>query len=227
MRKKILFIFLTLVMLMTILIIYVNNFFFPVQFKQIVIQKAEKFLNRTVRFDSIRFHPIKGIVIANLGISDKDSPETPFFHVDELSASVLYAPIFRDKKVIIPHLTIVKPVVSLKRNSTAEWNFSDLLNANKPDSTQNQASSTTKSPLGFFLGGVSIVDGDLTILDKSVEPAFFETLEDINLKVSLSVQKRFHSQGARHIGFFFTKNKRPSARNKHETRGISCQVLQK
>ena len=176
-------------MLMTILIIYVNNFFFPVQFKQIVIQKAEKFLNRTVRFDSIRFHPIKGIVIANLGISDKDSPETPFFHVDELSASVLYAPIFRDKKVIIPHLTIVKPVVSLKRNSTAEWNFSDLLNANKPDSTQNQASSTTKSPLGFFLGGVSIVDGDLTILDKSVEPAFFETLEDINLKVSLSVQK--------------------------------------
>lgn len=189
MRKKIFFIFLTLVMLMTILIIYVNNFFFPVQFKQIVIQKAEKFLNRAVSFDSIRFHPIKGIVITNLDIADKDSPEAPFVHVDELSASVLYAPIFRDKKVIIPHLIIVKPVVSLKRNSTAEWNFSDLLNSNKPPGTQNQTSATTKSPLDFFLGGVSIVDGDLTILDKSVEPAFFETLEDVNLKVSLSPQK--------------------------------------
>lgn len=189
MRKKIFFIFLTLVMLMTILIIYVNNFFFPVQFKQIVIQKAEKFLNRSVSFDSIRFHPIKGIVITNLSIAEKDSPDASFFHVDELSASVLYAPIFRDKKVIIPHLTIVKPVVSLKRNSAAEWNFSDLLNSNTPPETQNQTSATTKSPLDFFLGGVSIVDGDLTILDKSVEPAFFETLEDINLKVSLSPQK--------------------------------------
>jgi len=180
---------------MTILIIYVNNFFFPVQFKQIVIQKAEEFLNRTVNFDSIRFHPIKGIVITNLNIFDKDSPETPFVHVDELSASVLYAPIFRDKKVIIPHLAIVKPVISLKRNSAAEWNFSDLLNSNKPPSTQNQTSSTTKNPLGLFLGGVSIIDGDLTILDKSVEPAFFETLEDINLKVSLSPQKGIKFSG--------------------------------
>jgi len=193
MKKKIFFILLTLVMLVTILVVYVNKVFFPVQFKQIVLQKTQALLNRTVNFDSIQFSPLKGIVITNLNISDKNSPDVPFLHVDELHFSILYAPILRDKKIIIPQLTVEKPVISLRRYSSAEWNFSDLLNLKQPQPLDHRRpgdSNTTssQSSFNFFLGGVAVVDGDLTILDKTVDPSFLEILEDLNIKTSLSPQ---------------------------------------
>ncbi len=174
-------------MLVTIGIIYLNKFFLPVQLKGIVAQKAQEFFKREVSFDAITFSPLKGIVLTNVNVAQKDAPDKPFIHINELSLTIVYHPLIFEKKIIIPSVTLNHPSLYLTRISANEWNFSDLLQKQTPSSTP--PSKTPGAPSNFLLGGITINDGEVNLLDKTTQPAYAETLENLDVKINLSLQK--------------------------------------
>ncbi len=182
MKRKILFIVLILVLLGFLGIVYLNRIFFPIKLKAIVIQKAEELLNRKVTFEAIRFDPIQGFVVSDINIWDKDHHESPLLRADELSFSILYLPVLREKKIIIPQITLIRPAFHLSRESPTQWNISDLI-------SKLQTPSGSAGGYSFFCGGLSLVEGEVTLLDKTIDPPFPEVFEGISLKANFSLPK--------------------------------------
>ncbi len=183
MKKKMAFLIFTVFLLGVSGIVYLQNFFFPVKVREILIQKAEALLHRTVRFDAIQFHPIKGFIISNLNITEKDDPARErFVHIDQVSFNVLYLPFFKEHKIIVPHLDIQNASVELTRLADGQWNFADLLTKDKGKSTQQSASN-------FLLAGLSVSDLEITVLDKTLNPPFLKTFEQTNVNVSCSANQ--------------------------------------
>ena len=62
MKRKLLLILTSLIIIGTATYFYINTVFLPVQFKQYVTSKAKKYLDREVSIDAIDFKLFKGLV---------------------------------------------------------------------------------------------------------------------------------------------------------------------
>lgn len=190
MKRRLLFIISALIMLAAIGYFYIDNIFLPVKLKQFIIEKTQEKLKRTVSIESVDFKPIKGFVLKNVTINQKEDPLKPFIQTDEISFNVLPAPILKSKTVIVPSITIKKPLVYVARHENDVWNFSDLLKDNPGSIRQNS--------LTFIVRKITIEGGVLNYTDfsltdsKSDSPSFFEHFTDIDGDVTLSIDKTAH-----------------------------------
>lgn len=182
MKKKMIFILITLIVLGGIAIFSINQFFLPGKIKQLVINKAQETLKRKVTFGSIHFNLIRGFTVRDLTVYEKDSDSKPFVHIDEATFSLLFTPIFKENKFIIPSLTIINPAVLIVRQKDSLWNFSDLLPG-------TEAREEKKFPHSFFIGKILLTGGKVKFLDESLPTPLEESFEGIDLKAGLSLKK--------------------------------------
>ncbi len=180
MKFKFVVILLVILAIGTALFFYINKYFLPVRAKQILIEKAQEVLKRKVTFKDIHFNFLKGLTIHQLTIFEKGSSDTPFITIDELSAGILYAPLFRERKIIIPSLKITHPTLTFIRSDENTWNFSDLI----PSPSQN--------PFSFYLSNFSMENGTIQWIDRSSSSLFEETIENLGIKAGLSPKKGIH-----------------------------------
>ena len=161
---------------------YANKVFFPVKFKKIVIEQAEKALHRKVSIGSIHFHPLSGFAVDELTIFEKNSDEIPFVQLKKITFSILFLSIFKEKKIAIPSLTVDEPYLSISRQENKIFNFNDLL-------PQDEAAGQSKGSLSVVIGKLTVSDGKIKYFDQTTAPNFSETIENIQIKANISFLK--------------------------------------
>ena len=159
---------------------YINNFFLPVQFREIVYEKAKKALNREVDFSNIHYQPLKGFIIKDFVIFREDDPNLPFMHIKEAQFNILLAPLLQRQQIIIPSLVIRQPFVHIIRYPDGTWNFTDLLPGNRP---------SEQSPLPLLLAKVQIGGGQVEIADLMTDPNVKITANKVGIDCRLSLSK--------------------------------------
>lgn len=180
MKKKALLIFFILLGLAGLGVYYVNAVFMPTHFKQILTKKAADVLGRAVSLGEIHIDLMKGIVLRKLTVAEKDDPKTLFLSVDEAVIGIPLPDIIKNRRIVIPSLTLRKPYLRLARINAVEQNFSDLLRKQKP--------SSSAEPREFILGAITIEQGTIDLVDQTTEPAFIETLTHLDGSVKLSLK---------------------------------------
>jgi hypothetical protein len=194
MLKKILIIAAIIIAVITAGVLYVNMVLLPVQVKGMVIDAAQKALNRKVTFDSLEYNPINGFVLRNLAVYSDNTSNDIFMHLDYASAQVLF-PALLQKKVILPSVHIDNFSAHIIRLSAAAWNFSDLL-ASQPAAPAATATTTpAAAPMDIIIGGLVVRNTSLTITDRAQGDEFTETITPININGSLALNGSIHLAG--------------------------------
>lgn len=181
--KRILIALFLFTILLSAGIIYLNKVVLPIKVKSLIIQTLEKETQKKVTLESVQLNIFKGIVLKNLKLFDG---QTQLIGLKELSSTFFILPIFKEKKIVIPYLKIVEPVILLERRPDGAFNISELLvKKNAPEK---------KFPFDILIYRISILDGQLELKDSKLSPAFAKTIDNINLSASLSLPNsiKFH-----------------------------------
>ena len=178
--KKFLFIVFAIFMLGIICYFYINNIFLPIKFRHYVEQRTEELLGRQVSIGKLEFEILKGFVVSDIAIQKKSDDTKLFAKIDEVSFNILFAPIFKSKKIIIPTIRINDAVVFIERLESDKWNFSDLFIKDFKE----------ESKYTLLARKLSISDSFINYADSSQKPVLEEFFENINLDITLSIQKK-------------------------------------
>ena len=187
MWKKLGVILIILIILGGAAYIYFNAYFLPVQLKEILSQKGREYLSRPVSFRKISYQPLKGIVLQDLVIYQKDNPREPVLLVEEIYGNVLLPALFKNRQIIVPSITIVRPQLRLIQSGPEQWNFSDLL-------ARPRSVKTAETP-PVLLGALIVRNGyiQIDLLDHNGKSK--DILENVNLKIKLSLKKAIAFEG--------------------------------
>ena len=187
--KKTFYILIAILLLAASLYLYVENIFLPIQFKGFITAKAEDFLKRPVTIGEIHFNLLRGFVVREITVYQKDSPALPFVQIDEVSLNIFLAPFFSPQAVIIPSVYLKRPFVHLIREGETSWNFSDLL---------RPPGSAPPSPFIPLIRKIIVEEGEVIYADETREEKFLDLISGINLDARISLNKivRFALKGA-------------------------------
>ncbi len=181
MKRRLLILFLFVLIFVIVAFFYIHTVFLPFQLKQIIVGKAGEFLDRKLTIGQIHYNLVKGALVKDLTLYRKDEEHLPFIHIEEARFSVLIPAIFKDQKIIIPSLTVKNPYIHLIRTDHKTWNFSDMLN--------KQGKSGAKRSFPFLLGSITVEHGRIELTNKSVNPTTKEIFDETNLTARLSLKK--------------------------------------
>lgn len=181
MFKRLVFIFIFLILLGVVAYFYINNVFLPVKFKNFVENHAQQFLHKGVSIGEISFEPVKGIIVRDITIYEETERRRALAEIKEVYFNILLAPLFKNKHIIIPAVHVVHPKIDITRNPDGSWNFGDMLNRPKVEKQQSQYT--------VFLRKLKLENGELNFLDNARENPFFESLNGVDLEAILSLDK--------------------------------------
>lgn len=179
-----------LVFLLTAGIIYLNNVFLPRTIKALIIQGIEDRTNSKVTLGSLKANIFKGLVLSDLNIY---KGEASLVKVKE--ASCLFFPwSLLEKKIAIPVISLNSAQIFIERRKDNTLNLADLFAPEPPAAAAAlpAAAQTTNTPppnKGFsvFIYRINISNAKVIFQDSTFEKPFIKSLENINLKVYLSL----------------------------------------
>lgn len=180
MKRRLMLIFCACLILGTAAYFYIDTVFLPVQLKALITTKAKTLLGREVSIGTMDFRLLKGFVVENITIARKDNPNRPFIQIRKVTFNLLLTPIVQKKAVIIPTITVKDPFIFISRDENRNWNFADLLELPK---TKNN------NVLPILLRKLVLENGEIQYADKSREQIFFESIQQIHLTTTLSLNK--------------------------------------
>ncbi len=176
---------LAIIMLGAIAYFYVNKIFLPVKVKAYIEEAAGTQLGRKVSVEKIDFDLLKGFAVHNIFLHKKDDENVPEFVIPHLSFNIIFADVIKTKTIIIPTIHINGPVIPIVYHEDMTFNFSDLVEHLKRPSGEKQYSVILKKLI--------IKNGKITFTDHYNE--ITETLSDLNLEISLSLNKKITFDG--------------------------------
>ena len=175
--KKIAIVFLSLLVLISCAIIYLNKFVLPVKIKALIIETVEKQTGKRAALESVRFNLFKGLVLKELNLYEG---QKRIIGTKEASCSFLILPILKEKKIIIPYIKIQSPYIFISREADNSINLIKLIPT--PEKTESKG-----SPFGLIISGINIIDANVDFEDKSFSPSFTKSIEGLNLSARLNL----------------------------------------
>lgn len=193
MHKKPILIVLLVFAVLTTGLVYVNNVLLPVRFKEFVSRELSKAFKRTVTIEDLYYIPLKGIILKNVCAQDQGAPGQIFFSAHEIRVSIFYIPFFTQKKIIIPSLVFIRPLLTVNRTPNGLWNIQDLVSL--AQLKENGPSATGKENMpAVYLTGLTVTDGTLVITDQMFSKSPVETIRNINVRASLALPKNIKAE---------------------------------
>ncbi len=214
--RKLLFFLVVLIIFAAIGLWYANEYILPAKGKALVIDYLTKSTGRRVTLESIYFNPFRGIALKNLTISDDPKYQRTFLKIERLYFNVLYLPIFQEKKIIIPLISVDSPKFILTIDNENKWNFESLeflkpREVAPPKAASSQvvppATTTTETapqqplqqapspqaPLPsqapqfkVYIYKVAFSDATCTFEDRAISPMFTKELKNLDFQASVS-----------------------------------------
>ncbi|MDP8266534.1 MAG: AsmA-like C-terminal region-containing protein [Candidatus Aceula meridiana] len=182
MASKLLFIILTLLIITSAGLYYVNEFFLPVKLKDIFVEKISQELNREVSIRSLQYIPFKGLIAEDIIIAEKKPKKEAFITIKKASLGIFSFVSLAQGKIVIPSIIIQNPSVRLTKTRTKEWNFEDLLNFKK--------NLRPQSSFSIYVASFVISKGTIVFSDKTLAREPISIVENISLQSSLSLPRR-------------------------------------
>jgi len=131
---------------------------------------------RALEIESISINPFNlSLTIKKLQLSETDQQKT-FVSWDLLRVSLSAASLYH-RAAVVDELHIEKPYVHLERQPAERFNFSDLL----PEKTEEPEHPTSDEPARFSLNNLSINNGQIDLLDNSLDEAVQHTVRNLQL----------------------------------------------
>lgn len=163
-------------------LIYLNNVYLPTTIKARLVNALETSLNYNVGIEKLKYNLIRGIIVENLAIYDKvKDKKNTILTVREISFHILFLPLIKERKVIIPIIHIDSPELYLRYQKDNTLNFSRIF-LSKP---QKEKAKKTKFP--FLIYKINIAQGKCAFTDERLTPAFSKTISDFNIGLSVNL----------------------------------------
>ncbi|HZD41097.1 MAG TPA: DUF748 domain-containing protein [Terriglobales bacterium] len=139
--------------------------------RRVALSRIERVVTVPVSIADIDLNVFTGKAVVSKLVIGAKSPH-PIMRLPRLTLhfsplSVLFGP------TVIDNMHLIRPQIYLQRTAPARFNFTGLLRS------QEESSGSAIFPL--TLKTATIDDGQVTFLDKTVEPVFDRTLQDITL----------------------------------------------
>ncbi|MFP4473296.1 MAG: AsmA-like C-terminal region-containing protein [Candidatus Omnitrophota bacterium] len=154
--KKLLIIVLTVILFIGGGLYYVKSTVLPQKIKTLIAEKGEEFLGRSIRVNNVTYTFGRGVTVTGIRVVQKNAPQDTLLQADEVSLKVLLWPLLKNRKFIIPSVTVSSPEITLVRDLDKTWNVADLLTA-KPSSGDD--------PLQVYVGGIAVNNAAVTVKD--------------------------------------------------------------
>lgn len=145
--------------LIFLVIFTITGFFvLPPVLKSVLTKKLSEKLHREVTIQKIKVNPFMlSVDINGFSVKDRGNTDT-LFSFDELYMNLQAASVWKGGP-ILKEIKIVRPHVNVVRNEDGTYNFSDLLENEKP------AAASRSKPLKFSLNNIQILNGSADFLD--------------------------------------------------------------
>jgi AsmA protein len=114
-----------IVILIIGLSIFIKSFLTSDRLKAMILPQAEAVTGRKVGLDEIHVSLFKGIVAKGLSIKEKDG-QKDFVKVGEFILSYKLLPLLK-KQVVLSKIEIASPSISIKKDRSGRYNFSDIV----------------------------------------------------------------------------------------------------
>lgn len=167
------------VLLLTIIVGFISlPFVFPLEkIKAFATAKLSITLQRKVVIESVSFDLFSGIKLKGIQIGD-------LVQAESLDLRYAFWPLF-SRQIIVRELSLVKPEITINKERSGLFNFSDLLpakdNSPQPGGRQPKAAGS-KPPFDLFVASFSVKDGRITYTDQAAGST--NELQRLNIKVS-------------------------------------------
>jgi AsmA protein len=175
--RKILYIFLGLIVLLVVIAAVLPFIIDANTFKPQIEAAAEKSLGRKLTLGNIKLSIFSGgVAVDNISISeDPEFGMNPFLTAKSLAVGVEMMPLILHREVNVRDVTIQQPQVTLLHNASGKWNFSTLGSnpaANTPTQSQpspapapapSAAPSSGGTPPSVSVQKIAIKDGKLLV----------------------------------------------------------------
>jgi hypothetical protein len=145
-----------------------------------IIDRASRWVTeetgRTLEIESISINPFSlSVEIRKLQLSDADLTR-PFVSWDLLRVSLSTASLYH-RAPVIDELRLDRPTVHLERLTEETFNFSDLI----PEQGEEGSDEPAAEPIRFSINNLSINDGQIDLVDSSLEEQVQHTIRDLRL----------------------------------------------
>lgn len=181
MKKKI-FIAIALLLIFSIFcgIIYLNNVFLPTKAKKLLADLLTTSLHYNVEIGKLKYSLIRGLIINDIVIYDKvKDKENTLLTIKETSSHILFFPLIRERKIIIPILHVDSPYLHIRYQKDNNFNFSGIFL--RPDKPQDKS----KIKFSFLVYKINIFNGSTLFEDEHTTPEFTRTLSNLNLGLTV------------------------------------------
>jgi len=140
----------------------------PMVTEAILPDKLSAQLDRPVQVENISLNPYTlTLSVKGLNIGER-SGDSDFVAFDEFFANIQWASLFR-LGLVAREVRLKEPFVRVARISETEFNFSDLIPAEKPDPKPAPEDKEPAEPFQFHLSNVRIINGDFQFHDQPMD----------------------------------------------------------
>ena len=168
------------------------------QYKEPLIQAAEKALGRPVDFQDIKLSVSiqDGVRLYLSDFSIADNPAfgtTPFFSTHQIDAGLDILAFFKTRQIAIPTILIRAPRVNLVRNAEGIFNIQTLGSSATPHAEAPAQSQPAALALpAIFIKALQIEDAELRLTDLSAQPQTELAVRQLDFSVNnLSLSQPF------------------------------------
>lgn len=148
---------------------YLNTTYLPNVIKTKIIQQASEKLDIDIQIKGIEFDIFKGVVLKDVNIASNKDPAASL-QIERLSATFLILPIFNQKKIIFPSISIYNPKFDIIRSQGNKFNFQQFI----PTNLQQEIGSL---PYSLLVYKVDVFDAQIDLWDKKIQPGIKQTLK--------------------------------------------------
>lgn len=162
---------------------YVNATLLPTIVREKITTGLATFTGGQVTMEKVSFDLLRGIVVSNLTLYEKDNPRNALCSVKEASASFLILPFFKQKQIVVPSLKLKSATLRVIRQKDKNFNLSYLWDKFKQ---APPAKAGPGKPPAFFIKSIEISDASVLFTDASFETPVSVTLKLLRLTYKMS-----------------------------------------
>lgn len=173
MTKRLIHVIIALAIILTGAVSYLGVITLPVKISTAVVEELEKATGKRILIEAVRFNLFKGLVLEDLVIYDDNEI---FIWAKNVSCGITLSGLL-ENRLAIPAVTIDSPAIYLERRFDASFNIAELTLADYKPSIA----------VAVVLHRVMVKNARVIFVDRTLDPAFKERIDDISMDIKLSL----------------------------------------
>lgn len=187
-------VFAVLIVLIVAVSLFVKSYLTEERMRALVLETAEKSLNRKAVLGNINVSLFRGIVVKDFEIREKDS-DAVFFKTKEFILKYQFLPLLT-KKLVIDKLSIADVEVYIKTNPDGTYNFSDMVKKDKTKDQKDEQEKAAGLPVDVNVKAIEIRNARFGYVDAAGKLKKADVIVNAELKVTGISKDVLSSEGS-------------------------------